>query len=120
MSPVLRDETLQAKCENCGTMFKPKPNSRGRVCTRECWFEIVRRALPDSWRILHARMKAFQVTTGKQPLMRELMMFTMFSSTGSVTGALEGLKKRGFVETTLPVGHKRRYRAIGVLPKREI
>jgi len=64
-------------------------------------------------------MKAFQAPRGELPLMEEMVMGTPYTNRSSIIYALRGLKKHGLIDIVGSKGQKRRYRAIGNLPKRE-
>jgi len=104
------------KCKHCGE-HTGRP---GPFCNIEHWRLWLAARIPDSWRQMHSWMIGYQQATGKQPLIAEIVGGTAGISTrGGVVLALRRLQQKGFVKTTLPEGHKRRYRAVGNLPMRK-
>lgn len=113
------DENL-ATCLYCGKKYKPRASDRGKFCCREHHVLWRQRQIPDSWRAIHAWMKQYQVTRGLPPLIEEMLGVGGIMSKGGILHAIRKLRERGFMKIEGDPATKRRYRAQGVLPRKEV
>jgi hypothetical protein len=65
-------------------------------------------------------MKQYQVTRGLPPLIEEMLGVGGIMSKGGILHAIRKLRERGFMKIEGDPATKRRYRAQGVLPRKEV
>lgn len=118
---TMKDKWSTCKYKPCGKKFEPRSRlgKDGDFCGQPCWKLWLKSRLPINWRSLHTYMKAYQGMRGELPLMEEIVMGTQYTNRSSVIYALRGLMKHKLVKIVGDKGQKRRYRAVGNLPKRK-
>lgn len=113
---MLDNETLPL-CAYCHKEPVASPN--GKYCCRAHYDAARREVIPESWRQLHTWMTWFQRTSGRVPLLDEMVHVTPFTNRSGVVYALSKLQSLGLIEVIAPEKHMMRYRAVGVLPARK-
>lgn len=111
------DEKKPKPCRWCGKPVPPQGDNTSEYCNRNHYDLWRANRIPKSWRILHAWMKLYQQRTSKLPLMDEMARETPFAGRSGVLHALRKLAQRGYVRAKGDPRSKRRYRAVGTLPK---